>query len=167
MIFKKIREENAAPKIVLVGNFGAGNFGDELILAGFLKKIGKELPRAKVVVLAGKPKLVRRFHGVDALPQIPTGFRSFWKRGWWRSLRKIREADAIIFPGGGLFSDEESWRAIFLWSVHIFNFAIFLATRFFARPIGRPLRKKMGAKICKILFRKSRVGRRARRSERK
>jgi polysaccharide pyruvyl transferase CsaB len=129
MIFKKIREENAAPKLVLIGNFGAKNFGDELILAGFLKKIGKELPKAKVVVLAGNPRLVRRFHGVDALPQLPTGLRSLLKMNWWRSLRKIREADAVIFPGGGLFNDEESWRAVWIWGWPI------LIARYFWKPV--------------------------------
>lgn len=127
---------------MLVGNFGAGNIGDELILAGFLKKIGKELPRAKVCVLAGNPHLVRRFHGVDALPHLPTGWRSFWKSGWlvrrslsgrgegWmRSLRKIREADAVIFPGGGLFTDEESFHAILIWGIHL------LVARYFWKPV--------------------------------
>ena len=82
MPFHKLREKKAAPRIVLVGNFGAENVGDELILAGFLRKLGKELPKAKVVVLGGNPNLVRRFHGVDALPHLPTGWRSFWRRGW-------------------------------------------------------------------------------------
>lgn len=142
MPFKKIRETAAAPKIVLIGNFGAGNIGDELILAGFLKKIGKELPKSKVTVLAGDPKLVRRFHGVDALPHLPTGWNSFWRLNWVRSLKKVREADAVIFPGGGLFSDEESWHAVFLWGLHI------LFARYFWRPVfllGQsvgPFRKK-------------------------
>ncbi|MFH0776940.1 MAG: polysaccharide pyruvyl transferase family protein [Patescibacteria group bacterium] len=129
MIFKKIREGGSAPRLVLVGNFGAGNLGDELILAGFLKKISLELPKAQIVVLAGEPKLVRRFHGVDALPHLPTGLRSLLKMNWWRSLGKIRKADAIIFPGGGLFSDEESWRASLLWGAHI------LIARYFWKPV--------------------------------
>ncbi|MCF7846032.1 MAG: polysaccharide pyruvyl transferase family protein [Candidatus Peribacteraceae bacterium] len=129
MVFKTIREKNAAPKLVLIGNFGAGNIGDELILAGFLKKISRELPKAKVTVLAGEPKLVRRFHGVDALPHIPTGVKSFFRGAWWRSLKKIRESDAVIFPGGGLFSDEESPQAVWIWGAHI------LLARYFWRPV--------------------------------
>ena len=129
MPFSKIREKKAAPQIVLVGNFGAENIGDELILAGFLKKLRKELPRAKVCVLAGNPKLVRRFHGIAALPHLPTGLRSFFKRGWWQSLQKIRKADAVIFPGGGLFTDEESFHAILIWGIHL------LVSRYFWKPV--------------------------------
>ena len=129
MVFRQIREKTAAPKLVLIGNFGAGNIGDELILAGFLQKIGKELPRAQVVVLASEPKLVRRFHGVDSLPQIPTGLRSFWKLNWLRSLKRIKEADAIIFPGGGLFNDQESPRSVWIWGWPI------LITRYFWKPV--------------------------------
>ncbi|MCK5472352.1 polysaccharide pyruvyl transferase family protein [Candidatus Gracilibacteria bacterium] len=129
MPFSKIRNDKAAPNLILVGNFGAGNVGDELILAGFLKKLRKELPRAKVCVLAGNPQLVRRFHGIDSLPLLPCGLRSFLKRGWWRSLRKIREADAVIFPGGGLFTNEESFRAILIWGLHL------LIARYFWKPV--------------------------------
>jgi len=153
--FSKIRAHSPTPKLVLIGSFGAGNVGDELILAGFLQKIRKELPRAKVVVLAGNPKLVRRFHGVDALPLLPTGLRSFWKMNWWRSLQKIRTADAIIFPGGGLFSDEESWRAVFLWGLHI------LVARYFWKPVyllGQsvgPFEKKWTRKFTRFCLAKT------------
>lgn len=128
-MFKKIREKSAAPKLVLVGNFGAGNLGDELILAGFLEKIHQELPKAKIVALASNPKLVRRFHKIETLPQIPTGLRSFWKMNWWGSLQKIRTADAIIFPGGGLFNDEESSRTVWIWGWPI------LIARYFWKPV--------------------------------
>jgi len=129
MPFRRLRNETASPNLVLIGNFGAGNVGDELILAGFLCKLGKELPKAKVTVLGGDPRLVRRFHGVDALPHLPTGVRSFFKHGWWRSVKKIREADAVIFPGGGLFTDQESAHAIFLWGIHL------LVARYFWKPV--------------------------------
>ncbi|MFH0834609.1 MAG: polysaccharide pyruvyl transferase family protein [Patescibacteria group bacterium] len=129
MIFQKIRENGSAPKLVLIGNFGAGNFGDELILSGFLRKIGRELPKAKVVVLAAEPKLIRRFHGVDALPQLPTGPTSFLKLNWWRSLRAVRNCDAVIFPGGGLFADDENPLAVWIWGLPI------LIARYFWRPV--------------------------------
>ena len=129
MPFKKISAKNSAPKIVLAGNFGAGNFGDELILAGFLRKISRELPKSKVVVLAAEPKLVRRFHGVDALPMVPTGFRSFAKMNWWRSVAAVKNCDAVIFPGGGLFADEENPRAVWIWGAPI------LLARYFWRPV--------------------------------
>lgn len=129
MPFSKLRNETASPKLVLIGNFGAQNIGDELILAGFLKKLGKELPKAKVTILGSDPKRIRRFHGIDTLPLLPCGLRSFFRRGWWRSIRKMKKADAVIFPGGGLFTDEESLRAIIIWGLHL------LAARYFWKPV--------------------------------
>jgi polysaccharide pyruvyl transferase CsaB len=129
MPFSKIRNDKASPNLVLVGNFGAKNIGDELILAGFLRKLGKELPKAKVTVLGSDPHLVRRFHGVDALPLLPCGFGSLFRRGWWRSIRKMKKADAVIFPGGGLFTDEESFHAVLIWGFHL------LAARYFWKPV--------------------------------
>lgn len=135
MPFRHIRNEKTVPKIVLVGNFGAGNVGDELILAGFLKKLTRELARdrstrkARVTVLAANPQSVRRWHGVTALPTLPCGLRSLFRRGWLRSFREIKQADLVIFPGGGLFTDEESWLAILLWGLHI------LVARYFWKPV--------------------------------
>ncbi|MFH1375753.1 MAG: polysaccharide pyruvyl transferase family protein [Patescibacteria group bacterium] len=135
MPFSKIRNEKTTPKIVLVGNFGAGNVGDELILAGFLKKLTHELSRdrhtrkARVTVLAANPQSVRRWHGVTALPTLPCGLRSFFRWNWWRSIQEIKHADLVIFPGGGLFTDEESWLAVLLWGLHI------LVARYFWKPV--------------------------------
>jgi polysaccharide pyruvyl transferase CsaB len=142
-------------KLILVGNFGAENFGDELILAGFLKKINKELPQTKVVVLSSNPRLVKKFHGVDSLPLLPAGLRSFFYFKWWRSLRKIRQADAVIFPGGGLFTDEESFHAIVIWGIHILAACYFWKPIYlFGQSIGK-FKKKYAKNFARFLLRKA------------
>lgn len=155
-IFHALRKsKTAAPKIVLVGNFGAGNVGDELILAGFLKKLSRKLPRARVTVLAADPQLVRRWHGVEAAPFLPTGLRSLLRGGWRKSWQKLRAADSVIFPGGGLFTDSESVRAIILWGVHI------LVARYFWKPVfllGQsvgPFHTEIGRRLARACLRRA------------
>ena len=151
-LFRELKKPKISPRIVLVGNFGAGNFGDELILAGFLRRLTNELPHAKITVLAANPKKVQQWHNVKAEKFLPSGIRSFICGKWQHSLQTIRKADAIIFPGGGLFTDSESSRAIFLWGIHL------IAARFFWRPvflIGQsvgPFRHQIAKKLTTSLL---------------
>lgn len=112
-----------------MGNFGAENIGDELILEGFLAQLAQHSPQTKVTVLGGNPRLIQRWHGVDALPLLPCGLRSFFTGNWVRSFQAIHAADNVVFPGGGLFTDSESFRAILLWGMHL------LVARFFWKPV--------------------------------
>jgi polysaccharide pyruvyl transferase CsaB len=127
--FLKLREAKKNPRVILVGSFGAGNIGDELILEGFLKQLARKSPKIQITVLGGNPRLIQRWHGVDALPLLPCGVRSFFGGNWWRSFRAIREADSVVFPGGGLFTDSESISAIILWGIHI------LVARYYWKPV--------------------------------
>lgn len=87
-------------RCVLVGNYGVQNLGDEALRAYFLQAF----PEVEwQVVTADGP-----------LPRLPCGLRSFF-RPWWRTLRAIARADAVVFGGGSLFTDAESWRAPVLW----------------------------------------------------
>lgn len=123
------------PKFLLVGSFGAGNVGDELILAGLLHELEKESPAAQICVLTADPAASARWHGgsrlaIQFLPKFPGGLRSFFRLDFWRrTLPALRGCDAVVFPGGGLFTDSESAAAIVQWSIPLF-FA-----RFFWRPV--------------------------------
>lgn len=128
-LFQALRNTKASPRLVLIGNFGAGNVGDELILAGFLKQLKKKLPKARVTVLAANPALASKWHKVNILPLLPCGFRSLLRGGWRASLKKIKETDAVVFPGGGLFTDHESWRATVIWGWQI------LVARYYWKPV--------------------------------
>ncbi|MDD3066827.1 MAG: polysaccharide pyruvyl transferase family protein [Candidatus Gracilibacteria bacterium] len=125
----KNRKAKTTSRVILVGNFGAENIGDELILEGFLSELAQHSPQTKVTVLGGNPRLIQRWHGVDALPLLPCGLRSFFAGNWVRSFQAIRAADNVVFPGGGLFTDSESFRAVLLWGMHL------LIARFFWKPV--------------------------------
>lgn len=127
------------PQLVLVGNFGAGNFGDELILAGFLQRLKNpkfclqlnsacapaklpKLTQAQITILAAKPILAEAIHpdqNLNFVPQLPAGLRSLSRWNWFSTYRAFRKANVIIFPGGGLFTDFESWHAILIWSLPV------------------------------------------------
>ncbi len=128
-IFRALRRTKAAAKVVVIGNFGAGNVGDELILAGFLKKLASRLPRARVTVLGHDPRVIRRWHGVHAEQLLPFGWRSLLSGRLFSTLRVLRAADAVVFPGGGLFTDRESAKAVPLWGFHI------LVAKWYWRPV--------------------------------
>jgi len=103
-------------KTLLIGNFGSGNRGDELILLAALEKYGAE----KVVVMTANPNFSRTFCECEfeTISPLPTGFRSILQ---WYCNKKYRESwhnlsgniKQIIFPGGGLFAIKT--KAVWIW----------------------------------------------------
>ncbi|MEK7524552.1 MAG: polysaccharide pyruvyl transferase family protein [Patescibacteria group bacterium] len=96
--------------IVICGNYGVKNIGDEAILEGLKTVIGEALPDAKVEVM-GKGRL------------FPFGIRSFIKaifhpQLWLKPYRMARSCDVFILGGGGLLSDEEGPFVALFWTFH-------------------------------------------------
>ena len=90
---------------LLIGNYGDGNYGDEVLRAYFLERY----PQVQWKVLQA---------GDADLPRLPSGIRSFIGTPWWKTIRAYRNADAVVFGGGTLWTDSESWRACVLWWMH-------------------------------------------------
>jgi polysaccharide pyruvyl transferase WcaK-like protein len=93
---------------ILVGNYGVGNLGDEALRLAVVAAH----PEVDWTVLSANP-------GLGELPRLPAGPRSLFLTPWWRTLKAIREADAVVFGGGSLFTDIESPFACFLWWLHV------------------------------------------------
>ena len=99
-------------KTLLVGNFGARNVGDEMILASALERY------PDVIVMSADGVFSQRFQEkkFQTVLPFPTGFRS-----WIRfvshpegTLRELKgQVDRIIFPGGGLLAIKD--RAWWIW----------------------------------------------------
>jgi len=102
---------------LLVGNYGVGNAGDEILREYFLERF----PEVTWEVLSANPDL-RELH------RFPGGIRSLISFQWVRTLRALKKADGMVFGGGSLWTDLESIRACLLWSVHAA----------FARLCGKP-----------------------------
>jgi len=110
-------------KTLLVGNFGAHNVGDELILCAALK----DYPDA--VVMTADSKASQKFCDLEfkTVPFPPTAFRSLWfyisDSAYRCRVHRIRRFDTIVFAGGGLFAIK--LRACLLWFL-VFKWLKFL-----------------------------------------
>jgi len=93
---------------LIVGNYGAGNVGDEALLASMLEMF----PEVQWQILSAKPK-------VGQLPRFPGGIRTFLRMDWLKTFRALRASDGLVFGGGSLFTDVESVSACFIWWVHV------------------------------------------------
>lgn len=104
--------------IVICGNYGAGNLGDEAILASILQSIKKCEPQASVTVLSADPFYTEKIHQIKSVYLFPSGIRSFlrgiFKREFFCTSRTVKNSDKIIFGGGELFSLEKKARIIWL-----------------------------------------------------
>lgn len=97
-------------KCLLVGNYGAGNLGDEALREYFLSSF----PSVQWIALSARPSRP------NEVPRLPSGVRSLVSTPWWRTIRELRLADAVVFGGGSLFTDVESAAACLLWWWHGF-----------------------------------------------
>lgn len=109
-------------KIVICGNYGAENLGDELILEGLLETLRSVSPDAEITVMSGNPKetkwLYKPRYGIEAVAKFPSGIRSFLKSIFPNSLTKeaVDNCDYFILGGGGLFNNL-NWHASIIWAM--------------------------------------------------
>ncbi|HAN45126.1 MAG TPA: polysaccharide pyruvyl transferase CsaB [Cyanobacteria bacterium UBA8156] len=90
-------------RLALCGYYGAGNGGDEALLATLLQLLPAD---TEPVVLSGHPAHTERLHGVAAIPKM--------------SLQAVpstlRRCDGLVLGGGSLFQDASSWRNPFYYA---------------------------------------------------
>ncbi len=107
-------------RIVICGNYGATNLGDEAILDGILNLVRLALPEADITVMSTNPAATESEHGVKSVELIPCGARSFFRGIFRRTIGKtfdaIKNCDSVILGGGGLFTDDKMM-AIVIWSL--------------------------------------------------
>ncbi len=112
--------------IVICGNYGATNLGDEAILDGILTVIeeariesNKEID-LNITVLSANPRQTKLDHKVESEYLFPAGVRSFIRGltsgSIWRSFGVLKKADLFILGGGGLFTDEKPY-AVLIWTL--------------------------------------------------
>ncbi|MEU5694587.1 glycosyltransferase [Actinosynnema sp. NPDC020468] len=83
------RAPGTRPRLLVFGNVGNGNTGDESLLAATLAALD---PDAEVTVLSRDPGRVTALHGVPACPMTPR-----------HALRAVRGATGLVVVGGGMF----------------------------------------------------------------
>jgi len=90
-----------SPRIVLHGFYGAGNLGDEAILAGILRGLRNQSEQFEAWVVSASPEATERLHGVRAID----------RHDLHGIANLLENAHALLFGGGGLCNDYWSTRA--------------------------------------------------------
>ena len=132
------------PTYLLVGNYGVGNAGDEILREYFLERF----PEVAWRVLSACPQR-------EELPRFPAGIRSFFSFQWLATFQELRRADGMVFGGGSLWTDSESLSACIIWTVHA-GFALFLRKPIFLafQGIG-PFRTKLGEALARWVLKRA------------
>jgi hypothetical protein len=78
-----------APRVVVLGNIGNGNTGDEALLAVTLAALGRQ---PVITVLSRDPAGTTAMHGVRAVPLLGL-----------TAARALARCDAVVVVGGGMF----------------------------------------------------------------
>jgi polysaccharide pyruvyl transferase CsaB len=141
--------------IIVCGNYGASNLGDEAILAGIILLIKSTWPNSEISVMSHTPGKTAKEFQVKGLLFFPAGFRSFFKFWFrpegWKTLKSAAQADLILLGGGGLFTDEKK-RAVWIWFLQFLGFWIFRKPVVcIAQSVG-PLSSGLGIKLSKFVF---------------
>ena len=93
-------------KILLVGNYGAGNHGDNLLMIAARLGIKKAMPDSEIRVMSP---------GKDAdYPLPPAGIRSWLKLKFIKANKGLDWCDYVVFGGGGLLNTEVP-RSLAIW----------------------------------------------------
>lgn len=104
-----------AKSILIVGNYGAGNLGDDAILGGIVTELLSVGFKGKISVTHGGFKSSTEIYkGLKKVPFMPSGLRSKL-RGSKEASEAIKQADLVVLGGGGLFVDTETWKAPLVW----------------------------------------------------
>ncbi|MBT4456598.1 hypothetical protein HOC54_05660 [Candidatus Peregrinibacteria bacterium] len=145
-------------KFGIIGNYGASNVGDELILEGLLATIRKSKPAAEIVVLSANPSHTREKFEVKSVHKFPAGPRSIFSYllngNFKKTKAQIKECDYVIVGGGGLF-DDSSFKAIWIWTVQTYMaYSLKKKVIMYGQSIKEP-RSSLTKKIIKKLFKKS------------
>jgi polysaccharide pyruvyl transferase CsaB len=154
------REGDACPKkAALLGYYGMGNLGDELMLmcvTAWLARHGVD-----AVPIASNAEKVRGLHGTPAIQNYPLLGQFSWVEALVRgkafqTLKAILRADIVVAGGGDVFRDALGWRA-FSYQIEKLVFAVFCGKPVFLLNIGisRPV-TFYGRKLLSWLLRRCR-----------
>ena len=96
-------------KAAILGYYGFGNLGDELLLTACLEMFGRcGVGREGVIVLSNAPDETSRVFGVASVNR-------------WRLrevVRALRESESLVLGGGGIFQDSTSVKScVWYWGV--------------------------------------------------
>ncbi len=142
-----------AARILIIGNYGAGNLGDDAIFAGISTELREAGFSGEISVLhGGFESSMDLYGGIRKSAFVPAGLLSLMKSTRREGLEAIKNADLVILGGGGLFTDEESERAPMIWATQV-EPCIRLKKPFicYGQSVG-PLKEPNAKKLTKKVF---------------
>lgn len=136
-------------KVLIIGNYGVGNLGDEAILQSLLNLCRES--SLDPMVLSGNPIETQKKYKIISAPLLPCGVRSFFKGVNPKTLALFKKADKIILGGGGLFNDTKIL-APWIWYRHA-KFTVLQEKKLLClgQSVG-PLRFWISQKFAKFTF---------------
>ena len=120
-------------KAALLGYYGFGNLGDELLLKACIELLKDE----KIIVLSNNPDDTQKNFGVDAVNR--------WKIS--EIMNAFRESEYLIMGGGGIFQDSSSIKSC-VWYWAVMRLAKFCGCKIFA--IGQSI-GPLDSRLSRIL----------------
>jgi polysaccharide pyruvyl transferase CsaB len=110
-------------KILICGNYGVGNLGDEAILRALIQKWEETF---EITVMSANPEKTEAKFNVKAIHKYPSGIRTHFQRIFTSEGRKrgketvkaMRNSDRFILGGGTLLTDEP-WKSMFVWGAQV------------------------------------------------
>ncbi len=170
-------EGHSPASIVVCGNYGANNLGDEAILGGILTVLKKNFPAADYSIMSADPeKTLKHCHQSQIsgfLPadlkftvvgMIPSGVRTFLKTAFnlnhWKKFRTtchaIKKADLFVLGGGGLFNDEQP-KSVWIWFLQVLP-AIFFKKNIYClgQSVG-PLKTFAGKTMTRFVMKRAKL----------
>jgi polysaccharide pyruvyl transferase CsaB len=92
-------------KVLLVGNYGCGNLGDDMLMMS----ARQQLDQIGVDYIVACPGQVE-----GSVSIMPAGIRSFLRFDWLRFFRELKKCEVVVFGGGGLLAPEERM-SLMIW----------------------------------------------------
>ncbi len=105
-------------KIFLVGYFGFGNAGDELLRETYTQKASRKLKDYSISVLIGNKIPETNEYNVNWVP----------RRDFTAVIEELIKSEAVVIPGGGIFQSVTSYRSL-MYYLLIVKIARFFKTR--------------------------------------
>jgi polysaccharide pyruvyl transferase CsaB len=132
-------------KIVIAGYFGAGNLGDESILAAELDALKKNY---SITVLSINPNISKALPSlnIERLPSLknPAELKAF--------IKTISRNDALLLGGGGFIANKLQPLSLYYW-LFLISCAKLLRKRVFLFSIGcGPFRSGISVALAKIVL---------------
>ena len=94
---------------LLLGYYGFGNLGDELLLQASIKILNEQgIENEKIIVLSNNPEETQKNFNVNSVNR--------WKI--FEAVKAMRKSENLILGGGGLFQDSTSIKScVYYWGI--------------------------------------------------